>query len=230
MLQGVDLAVRMGANIVSMSWGAPEFAGETAYDGHFVAPGVTFVASSGDSGNPGFYPAASPFVTGVGGTSLNLDSNGNLLSETAWIGSGGGISSLEPNLFQSPFNGSTGRGIPDVAYNADPATGFAVYDSTPYRGAGGWIQVGGTSAGPPQWSAIFAIANSMRASAVKGHLGVANVALYKAAAIAYSSDYNDVKTGSNGTCGIVCSANSGYDFVTGLGSPQAGYLINGLQN
>ena len=106
MLQGVDLAVRMGADVVSMSWGAPEFAGEAAYDGHFLAPGVIFVASSGDSGNPGFYPAASPFVTGVGGTSLNLDSNGNILSETAWSGSGGGISSLEPNLFQSPFDGS----------------------------------------------------------------------------------------------------------------------------
>ena len=232
MLQGVDLAVRMGANIVSMSWGAPEFTGETAYDGHFVAPGVTFVASSGDFGNPGFYPAASPFVTGVGGTSLNVDSNGNRLSENAWSGSGGGISSFEPNLFQSPFNGSTGRGIPDVAYNADPATGFAVYDSTPYHGSGGWIQVGGTSAGAPQWSAIFAIANSMRATAVKGLLGGANMALYKAAAgaSAYASDYNDVKTGSNGTSGTVCSANSGYDFVTGLGSPQAWNLINVLQN
>jgi subtilase family serine protease len=230
MLQGVDLAVRMGADVVSMSWGAPEFAGEAAYDGHFLAPGVIFVASSGDSGNPGFYPAASPFVTGVGGTSLNLDSNGNILSETAWSGSGGGISSLEPNLFQSPFDGSAGRGIPDVAYNADPAMGFAVYDSTPYHGAGGWIQVGGTSAGPPQWSAIFAIANSMRASAGKSPLGFANIDLYKAAASAYASDYDDAKSGTNGTCGTVCSAGTGYDFVTGLGSPRAGNLIKVLQN
>jgi hypothetical protein len=70
----------------------------------------------------------------------------------------------------------------------------------------------------------------MRATAVNCLLGGANMTLYKAAASAYASGYNDVMTGSNGTCGTVCSANSRYDFVTGLGSPKAGNLINVLQN
>jgi subtilase family serine protease len=212
MLQGVDLAVELGATVVSMSWGTFEFAGEHAYDGHFLGD-VPYVAASGDFGDPGFYPAASPRVTGVGGTTLTLDSNGNYASETAWSGSGGGISTVETEpLYQAPFQSSGMRGFPDVTYNADPNSGFAVYDSTPYQGFGGWIQVGGTSAGAPQWAALIAIANSMRTQANLPPLTRVNDALYKAANPgSYASDYNEVKTGTNGTCGSVCSAGPGYD-------------------
>jgi subtilase family serine protease len=230
MLQGVDLAVQLGATVVSMSWGTFEFAVEQAYDGHFLG-GVPFVAASGDSGDPGFYPAASPWVTGVGGTTLSLDSNGDYAGETAWSSSGGGISTVETvPLYQVPFQSSGRRGFPDVAYNADPNSGFAVYDSTPYHGFVGWIQVGGTSAGAPQWAALIAIANSIRVQANLTPLIRANDALYNAAnALSYSADYNDITTGTNGTCGVVCIAGPGYDFVTGLGSPRAAGLIPALQ-
>ena len=74
-----------------MSWGGSEFSGETSYDSYFNKSGVTFLAASGDNGTGVIYPAASPYVVGVGGTSLPLDSSGNLTgSETAWSGSGGG--------------------------------------------------------------------------------------------------------------------------------------------
>src|SRR5215831_11292634 len=91
LLDGVDVAVGNGASVISMSWGLPEFSGETSYDSHFSQTGVTFVAASGNFGNGAFYPAASPYVVGVGGTKLNIDSNGTYLSESAWSGSGGGI-------------------------------------------------------------------------------------------------------------------------------------------
>jgi subtilase family serine protease len=233
MLQAVDVAVQSGATVVSMSWGTYEFPTELAYDGHFLA-NIPFVAASGDFGDPGFYPAASPFVTGVGGTTLTLDSNGNYAGETAWSTSGGGISTVatEP-AYQTPFQSSGMRGVPDVAYNADPNSGFAVYDSTPYHGFVGWIQVGGTSAAAPQWAALIAIANSMRVQAHKLPLTRVNDALYNAASPGlYAADYNDIKKGTNGpiTCGTVCWAGSGYDFITGLGTPRAASLIPALQN
>jgi subtilase family serine protease len=228
MVQGVDLAVQMGATVVSMSWGGPEFATEAGFDNHFLAANVTFVAASGDFGNPGFYPAASPNVTGVGGTTLGVDAGGNLV-ETAWSGSGGGISILETEpAYQANFHptiASNGmRGIPDVAYNA--GIGYAVYDSTPYHGLGGWFPVGGSSAATPQWASLIAVANSARLQNNKSLLGGgANIALYNAAA-----DFNDVTSGTNGSCGAVCTAGPGYDFVTGLGSPKVASLINALKN
>src|SRR6266849_6407622 len=97
------------------------------------------------------YPAASPRVLGVGGTTLPLDATGNLLApETAWIGSSGGISAVEAEPgYQSayPIPPTSGRrGVPDVSYDANPVTGVAVFDST---GAAGWVSVGGTGLGSP---------------------------------------------------------------------------------
>src|SRR4029077_5163287 len=90
-------------SVVSMSWGTPEFFGEDIFDVFFDHTGVTFLASSGDAGNPGIYPAASPFVIGVGGTTLRLDRRGRR-TETAWINSGGGISPFEPEPgYQSTY-------------------------------------------------------------------------------------------------------------------------------
>src|SRR5581483_586607 len=92
LLVAVDFAVHLGAKQVSMSWGGSEFSTESSTDFHFNVPGVAFFASAGDSGAGVEYPAASPFVVGVGGTTLHLDSSNNISSETVWSGSGGGAS------------------------------------------------------------------------------------------------------------------------------------------
>ncbi len=228
LLGAVDYAVGQGAHVVSMSWGSSgEFSTETSYDSHFTATGVTFTASSGDNGAGVIYPAASPYVTAVGGTNLPLDASGNLTgAESAWSGSGGGVSLYEARpAYQNGFNGNGGRGVPDVSYNADPNTGVAVYDSTSYFGQTGWFVIGGTSAGAPQWAGLVAIADSLRSSPLSG----ANGALYQAASgSAYATNYRDIVSGTNGSCGALCTAGVGYDFVTGLGSPLANALVPAL--
>ena len=147
-----------GVSVVSMSWGTNEFAGETAYDNVFTTPqghnGVTFVAASGDSGTTE-YPAASPNVLSVGGTTLNLTSQGTYASETPWSSSGTGTSPFEPQptwqaaAAKAAGLSSSGRTTPDVSFDANPATGVSVYDSIPNPGAGrsNWYSVGGTSVG-----------------------------------------------------------------------------------
>jgi subtilase family serine protease len=238
LMQAVDVAVQNGASVVSMSFGGGEFAGETSNDNHFAGTGVIFTASSGDSGNGVEYPAASPDVVGVGGTTLTTGADGSYISETAWSGSGGGQSTVENEpSYQANYgipndpNGPNGwRGVPDVAYNADPNTGFAIYDTVRYKGQSGWFQVGGTSAGAPQWAALFAIANSARAAAGKAALSSANIAVYTAATKNLSLNFHDITSGTNGTCGTLCTAVAGYDYVTGLGSPQANNIIQSLVN
>ena len=234
LLTAVDVAVSRHASVVSMSWGAKDFYSESGYDSHFKVAGVSFVAASGDSGNGTIYPATSPFVLAVGGTTLQLDPSGTWLSETAWSGSGGGASKFEAEPgYQSSFpipNTRGKRGSPDVAYNADPNTGVPVYDSTPYNGSSGWWQVGGTSAGAPQWAALIALADELRVSAKKTTMLSTNSLsspFYTAAGSAKKFNpygaYNDILAGSNGTC-KTCYATAGYDFVTGLGSPRANVL------
>jgi subtilase family serine protease len=234
LMNAVDVAMQNGASTVSMSFGASEFSSETTYDSHFNNnnhPGVTFLASSGDSGYGSEFPSASTYVVGVGGTTLNIDPYGNYIGETAWSGSGGGLSSYETEpagqaAWPLPYAGK--RGIPDVAYNGDPNTGFAVYDSVSYLRQSGWFKVGGTSAGAPQWAGLFAIANSMRVAAGKLKLSATYNTLYNIGKTAYGNAYNDVTTGSNGSCGAVCNASGGYDYVTGLGSPRAAGLVQNL--
>jgi len=232
LMKAVDVAVANGASVVSMSFGGNEFSAEGGFDRHFSGKaGVTFVASSGDSGNGVEYPAASPYVVSVGGTTLSVDAYGNYMTETAWSGSGGGVSAVEPEpsgqaTWPIPYAGS--RGVPDVSYNGDPNTGFAVYDSVTYAGQSGWFQVGGTSAGAPQWAGLVAVANSLRKAAGKAALSGTYNALYTAGKSAYGSDYHDVTNGSNGSCGAVCNTAGGYDYVTGLGTPQAPNLVKGL--
>ena len=224
----VQVAIKNKANVVSMSWGAPEFDGESSYDAIFNNPNVTFTASSGDSGAGTIYPAASPYVLGVGGTTLSVDTYGNYMNETAWSGSGGGVSTVEPwPEYQSSLpipQSNNMRGVPDVSYNADPNTGYAVYNSVPGEGGKGWQVVGGTSAGAPQWSALVAVANSAISSNIGGNL---NAQLY--AYPDYLSYYfNDISSGMNGDCGYYCTAQAGYDYVTGLGSPEVANLVNEL--
>ena len=114
------------------------------------------------------------------------------------------------------------RTTPDVAYNADPNTGFAVFDSTPYQGQSGWFQLGGTSAGAPQWAAIVALANQ---SLAKGSLDGASQVLPRlyslASSTSASSFFHDVTTGNNSRWLVT----SGYDGVTGLGSPIASAIV-----
>ncbi len=143
LLGAVDFArTQYGASEISMSWGGGDFSGSTTYDTYFNHPGITYLASAGDSGAGVEFPAVSKYVTGVGGTSISLDATGNLLSETAWSGSGGGVSSyVSQPSYQNGFLTGTKRGVPDVAYDADPSTGVYVYNG------GSWGGVGGTSVG-----------------------------------------------------------------------------------
>lgn len=230
-----------GVVAISMSWGSNEFSGETAYDGYFTTPanhvGVTFVAASGDNGSA-LWPAVSPNVLSVGGTTLNFaDSSGDYGSETPWSGSGGGVSQFEPQPAYQSQSGlvsqsQTARTTPDVAYNGDPASGVAVYNSLSFSGQSGWFQVGGTSAAAPQWAAILAVADQGRQLANGGtanSLGNAQASLYQIAgnSTSYSSDFHDITSGSNGS-GVSHTATVGYDLVTGLGTPKVAALVPAL--
>ena len=197
-----------------MSWGGDEFSDELSYDSHFVSKyGAAFFASSGDDGAGVSWPAVSPSVVGVGGTSLELATNGTLISESAWSGSGGGVSAYETQPdYQKTYavpkaNGM--RAVPDVSYNADPASGYAVYKTTG-SSKNGWYTVGGTSAGAPQWAAIYALGHSATLAAMYGDKASSSTLKF----------FRDIASGSNGTCKYYCDARKRYDYVTGLGSPQ----------
>jgi subtilase family serine protease len=186
---------------ISMSWGASEFSSEASYESYFTSPyGAIFYASSGDSGAGTSWPAVSSNVVSVGGTTISF-SNGAVSSETAWSGSGGGVSAYIPKPSYQANVPYTNRAIPDVSYDADPNSGFAVYDSYGY----GWIVVGGTSAGAPQWAAIHALG-----------LTANNQNIYNAYSQTptYQADFRDITAGSNGY-----NAGAGYDLATGVGSP-----------
>jgi subtilase family serine protease len=224
-----------GVSVVSMSWGSTEFSSETSYDGYFTTPsgheGVTFVAASGDEG--GFYgplwPAISPNVVSVGGTTLTLNSSGGYGSETAWSDSTGGVSEYEPEpSYQDIAQGEGRATAPDVAWDANPSTGMAVYDSVSYSGQSGWFEVGGTSAGAPAWSGLIADADQGRAAKGLGTLTSAGTlstlfSTYSNSST-YNADFHDVTSGNNG----VWRATVGYDAVTGLGSPKGTAIVSAL--
>jgi subtilase family serine protease len=193
--------------VVSMSFGEPEFSGELAYDAIFTA-NVTFVAASGDSGAPGDYPGYSPQVLAVGGTTLGVDPTGNYLGESGWPFSGGGVSQYE-----------TGRSSPDVAFDADPATGVPVCDSWTFGAGDPWVQVGGTSLGAPCWAGLIAVINQGRALYGEAPIGGTRSNFYALP----GTCLHDVTTGNNGF-----AAGSGYDLVTGLGTPIANRLAENL--
>lgn len=223
MFRAVDAATATRPAAVSMSWGLPfEFSDETYYDGHCAVTTTVCAVSSGDDGHPGSYPAYNPAALAVGGTSLTLAADDSVSSETAWSGSGGGRSFVEPGPpYQRALPDSDRRQIPDVAFDADPATGVAVYDSVTYRGQAGWFQVGGTSLSAPVWAAILADADQLRAGAGGTPLtaGAAQRAVYDLP----PGTLADITGGpANGFCPVGCAAGTGYDEVTGLGSPRHG--------
>ncbi len=204
LMAAVDYAnSRTDVVAVSMSWGANENRGQLAYDSHFTTNGKVYFASSGDVGGVVSWPSSSPNVVSVGGTKLLMTTTG--YTESAWTDGGGGVSTIETvPAYQQGVTGSystTMRATPDVAYNADPATGFLVYDSYGYNGFRGWFVVGGTSAGAPQWAAISTFGNT-----------ATNANFY--ANYQYGTTFSDIVSGSNGY-----SAALGYDLATGIGSP-----------
>lgn len=229
LLAAVDQArTNPGVVAVSMSWGAREFPSEAAFDDYFTTPathtGITFIAASGDHAGQVLWPAASPNVLSVGGTTLNVDSSGNYLSESGWSDSGGGQSAYEPKpSYQSAVSSSGMRATPDVAYNADPSTGVSVYDSLGYAGGSGWFQVGGTSAGAPQWAALIAVADQGRQAASPSQPTLANAQadLYSLAgnSTSYTADFHAVASDSSGN---TASA------TTFIGSPIANNLVTSL--
>ena len=244
--------------IISESWATTEntlfypggkqvFASFNNFYKQAAADRVTVFGSSGDGGvaNGNIkgkiypfptvnFPASSPYVTAVGGTSLMADTSGNYQSEVAWSGSGGGISQYwaEPNYqkanlpasVQKLLNGY--RGVPDVSYNADPNTSILVYVGFLGGSSNGYYFIGGTSEGSPQWAGIIADGNQFA-----GHpLGFINPAVYAIGNSSnYANDFHDVTTGNNSGGGIQgYNATPGWDPVTGWGSPNAYNLIQDI--
>ena len=218
----VNTAAALGADEISNSYGGGESsgqAGDTAYD----HPGVAITASAGDGGYAAEYPAASPYVVAVGGTTLSLGPSNSYGEETAWSGSGSGCSAVHvaPAWQLADGNWSlTGcgakRGVADIAADADPASGASVYDGTvvPEGGGTGWFKVGGTSLSAPLIAAVYALAGGGEGE-------------YPAAGLyAHEEDspasLHDVTGGSNGSCGgtIMCEGAPGYDGPTGVGTPK----------
>jgi hypothetical protein len=194
------------ARYVTNSLGLEEFAGQSAYDSHFRRPGVSIFVSSGDDGadaGPG-YPASSPDVIAVGGTTL-ADIGKPSFNEQGWRGSGGGCSRFETaHAAQRAFAGygavncAGKRATPDVALVGDPRTGLSVYNS--YKTSDPWTVLGGTSASAPMWAAR---------AAVSGLVIDANLLYRPTPPIAF----RDITAGNNGL-----PAGPGFDLVTGLGS------------
>jgi subtilase family serine protease len=201
---GVDTAARLGANAISNSYGGDESSDETASDVHFNHPGVAITASSGDDGFGVSYPAASPYVTAVGGTSLTRGGGTRGWSETAWSGAGSGCSAYEAKPAWQTDSGCARRTVSDVSAVADPDTGLAVL----YGGL--WFTVGGTSASSPIVASVYALA---------GNASSVNAGSYP---YSHTGGLFDVVGGSNGTCSpaYLCSGVAGYDGPTGLGTPN----------
>ena len=231
LLHAVGVASSLpGVSVVSMSWGVAEFPSEAQYDGAFSTPGITYLAAAGDYGTP-LWPAAAPNVVAVGGTSLEPSSIPGIYTETGWGsgstsfylgGGGGGFSKYEPEpSYQAAGNfitsipGNGMRETPDVSFDADPNTGELVY-ALPNN----WQVSGGTSAATPQWAALIALADQVRANVGQPALTTAQTqsALYREQA-----DFYDVTSGNNGQ-----PAGTGYDLVAGLGTPQANLLVPDL--
>jgi subtilase family serine protease len=207
-----DTAATLGATEISNSYGGSESSTETSYDAFYNHPGIAITASSGDNGYGAQYPAASPYVTAVGGTSLNRDpGTARGWSETAWSGSGSGCSAYEsrPSWQTNKIDPAcSNRTIADVSAVADPYTGVAVYDSFH---AGGWLEFGGTSVSSPIIASVYALA------------GNAGKVTYGSYPYSHTGSLYDVTSGSNGSCGTyLCTAGTGYDGPTGLGTPDGG--------
>ncbi len=203
-----QLVRQAGGGTITNSWSGGEDPSELGNDSHFKAFGIVYFASTGDGGAPVGYPAASPFVVAAGGTAINR-SRGLFTNETGWNGSGGGPSAFEPRpSYQNVIRGIVGtqRGTPDFSADAAPNTGPAIYD---LDGNENWFQIGGTSVSSPLLAGLVNAAGS-HAHTTQQELG----GVYRYARYHYSARWRDEITGNNGF-----SCTTGYDFVTGIGSP-----------
>ncbi len=209
----VNTAVSLGANVVSNSYGGSEYSGETSDSTtYYNHPGVAVVASSGDNGYGVEFPAASNTVTAVGGTSLYQSTNTGTrnATETAWSGAGSGCSAFVAKPSWQHDTGCSGRTVADVSAVADPNTGVWVYDT--YGTGGTWLIFGGTSVASPIVGSMYALAGNSASSNTLSSYPYAD-----------PGGLNDVTSGSNGSCGgsYLCTAGSGYDGPTGLGTPNS---------
>jgi hypothetical protein len=212
---GVNAAVSLGADFVSNSYGGSESSSDNTYDtDYYNHPGVAVTASAGDDGYGVSYPAASPDVTSVGGTSLSTASNSRGWTETVWgsssggEGTGSGCSADSSKPSWQTDTGCTKRTDNDVAAVADPNTGLAVYDS---YSEGGWLEVGGTSASSPIIASVFALAGTPASGTYPASY------IYK-----HTANLFDVTSGADGSCSpaYLCTAETGYDGPTGWGTPD----------
>src|SRR3954447_26774193 len=212
-----DTAARLGANAISNSYGGSESSSETSQDVHFNHPGVAITASSGDDGFGVSYPAASRYLTAVGGTSLTRGGGTRGWTESAWSGAGSGCSAYEPKPAWQTDSGCSRRTVADVSAVADPNTGVAVYDTNcNFIGQllgqcfSGWGVVGGTSASSPIVAGVYALAGN--GSSVN----------YGSFPYSHTSSLFDVTSGNNGSCSpaYLCTSGAGYDGPTGLGTPN----------
>jgi subtilase family serine protease len=201
----VNTAAAMGAHVISNSYGGGE-SGSNSYESAYSHVGVAVTASAGDSGYGAQFPATSPHVIAVGGTSLTMSGNSRV-SETVWSGTGSGCSGIYGKPTWQHDTLCTFRMETDVSAVADPSTGVAVYG--PARGGvSAWLVFGGTSVAAPLIGGIF----GEKADAVS----------YASTIYANSSALYDITSGSNGNCGgtYFCTAETGYDGPTGLGTPH----------
>jgi subtilase family serine protease len=203
-----NLAASLGAHVISNSYGGGEM-GTTGVEPAYNHPGVAITVSTGDSGYGAQFPATSPHVIAVGGTSLTRAANTRGWAETAWSGGGSGCSSVyaKPIWQHDPL--CTTRMEADISAVGDPYTGVAAYAPVNSRSSA-WLVFGGTSVGAPLIGGIFA------------NNGGAVVLGTNPYAYAGGGALNDVTGGGNGNCGgtYFCAAGPGYDGPTGLGTPQ----------
>ena len=206
----VDQAARMGATVISNSYGGSEYANEVSDQSHYNHPGIAITVSSGDNGFGVQFPAASQYVTAVGGTSLNRASNTRGWAETVWSGAGSGCSAYIAKQSWQTDGGCSRRTVADVSAIADPNTGVAVYDTYQQAGGGGWLVFGGTSVAAPIIGGVYALAGN------SGSL------TYGSFSYSHTSSMFDVVSGSNGSCGgtYLCTGFAGFDGPTGNGTPN----------
>jgi subtilase family serine protease len=215
----VNEAVTLGAKYVSNSYGQNEFSGEQSYDSYYNHPGVVVTAGAGDAGYGLLYPAASRFVTAVGGTSLLPASNARGWDEIAWSGTGSGCSAYEPKPLWQDDTGCALRTDNDVAAVADPETGVAIYDTydlwEPTGGAcdEGWCEEGGTSASSPIIASVYALAGTPASGTYPAQYPYDD-----------EEGLNDIVAGTDTFSGCtpayLCTAGPGYDAPTGWGTPD----------
>ena len=202
----VNTAAAMGAHAISNSYGGGE-SGSSSFEPFYNYAGIAVTVSSGDSGFGVEFPASSPHVTAVGGTSLVRSSNSRGWSETAWSGAGSGCSALYAKPTWQTDSGCARRTVADVSAVADPNTGVAVFGPANSR-TSAWLVFGGTSVAAPLIAGIYGVNGTAvnHGNDPYRHL----------------SSINDVTSGSNGSCGgsYLCTAKVGFDGPTGLGTPK----------